>query len=111
MNDDPRYWKTPFVANAADAPMFLDGQWKDMEPYPQDYPPMFESSIWTPNMNEMQRACISRHNGGVNAVFLDGSIRKVGLKFLWRLKWHREWPEDFPLPDWPYWMANFKDPQ
>jgi hypothetical protein len=41
---------------------------------------------------------------------MDGSVRKVGLKFLWRLEWHREWAEDFPLPVWPMWMETFKSP-
>jgi prepilin-type processing-associated H-X9-DG protein len=106
------YWKTPYVAHAGQVPMLLDGQWREMQPYPADEPPMFETDLWTPGpMNEIRRACVGRHNGAVTAVFLDGSVRKVGLKSLWRLKWHRQWDMDFPLPVWPMWMANFKDPQ
>jgi prepilin-type processing-associated H-X9-DG protein len=106
------YWRTPYTAGAEHVPVLLGGQWKDMQPYPPDEPLPYETDVWTPGpYNEMRRACISRHNGGVNAVFMDGSVRKVGLKHLWRLKWHREWPEDYPLPVWPEWMQNFKDPQ
>jgi hypothetical protein len=105
-----RYWSRPTVAGAQHAPLMIDAQWKDMEPFPQDVPLPHETDRWTPNQDEMQRACVNRHNG-VNSVFLDGSVKKVGLKHLWRLKWNRDWPEDYPLPDWPYWMANFKDPQ
>ncbi len=61
--------------------------------------------------------CINRHNGYTNALFLDWSVRKVGLKELWTLKWEADYdtagrwtraggvrPED-----WPEWMRNFKD--
>jgi len=61
--------------------------------------------------------CINRHDGYINGLFLDWSVRKIGLKELWSLKWHRKWdtanrwtraggvrPED-----WPEWMRNFKD--
>ncbi len=108
------YWGSPNIPGAQYAPMLLDGQWKDTEPYPEDDPPLFETSIWLPNEQEMQRACVNRHNGGVNVLFMDFSVRKVGLKELWRLKWHREWPvmgtPENPYPDWPEWMSNFKDP-
>jgi len=106
-----KYWRTPLTQSASEAPMLLDGQWTDMEPYPEDEPSLNPTDLWTPNQNEMQRACISRHNGAVNSVFVDGAVRKVGLKSLWGLKWHREWPEDFPLSYWPYWMENFKEPE
>jgi hypothetical protein len=55
---------------------------------------------------------MNRHDAFVNNLFLDFSARKVGLKELWRLKWHREWTEDADrdgTPVWPDWMRNFKD--
>ena len=35
--------------------------------------------------------CMNRHNGGVNGLFMGWSVRKVGLKELWTLKWHRQY--------------------
>ncbi len=61
--------------------------------------------------------CINRHNGHVNSLFLDWSVRRVGLKELWTLKWDDQSDTAGPwtkaggvLPeDWPYWMRKFKD--
>ncbi len=60
---------------------------------------------------------INRHNGYINGLFLDWSVRKIGLKELWTLKWHRvfntanEWTRAGGVQpeDWPEWMRNFKD--
>ena len=60
---------------------------------------------------------INRHSGGINSLFLDFSVRKVGLKELWTLKWHDKFDTAGPwtraggvLPeDWPRWMRKFKD--
>ncbi len=61
--------------------------------------------------------CINRHNGHVNGLFLDWSVRKVGLKELWTLKWHSDWDTAGPWTkaggvqpeDWPEWLRKFKD--
>ena len=51
---------------------------------------------------EMNRYCFERHNGIVNASFLDGSTRSVPLEKLWTLKWHRSFtPQyDIIIDDW-----------
>ena len=116
LDDDLEYWKTPYTAGASEAPMFGCGSWKDSEPYPLDEPPLFDGAMWDGNTNELQRFCVNRHNGGVNLVYMDLSVRKVGLKSLWVQKWHRQWslPPD-PLPsawdDPGHWMYNFKNPE
>jgi prepilin-type N-terminal cleavage/methylation domain-containing protein/prepilin-type processing-associated H-X9-DG protein len=61
--------------------------------------------------------CIDRHNGGVNILFKDGAVRKVGLKELWTLRWHEQYNKAGPWTraggvqahDWPQWMWRFKD--
>ena len=48
---------------------------------------------------------------------MDWSVRKVGLKELWTLKWNKEfntnnhWTKAGGVQpdDWPQWMRNFKD--
>jgi len=62
-------------------------------------------------------ACINRHDGGVNTLFLDWSVRKVGLKELWTLQWYKgfdtgnKWTKagGAEPDDWPQWMRGFKD--
>jgi prepilin-type N-terminal cleavage/methylation domain-containing protein/prepilin-type processing-associated H-X9-DG protein len=61
--------------------------------------------------------CINRHNGTLNALFLDWSVRPVGLKELWTLKWHGDFDTAGPwtraggvnAENWPLWMRRFKD--
>ncbi len=65
----------------------------------------------------LQTFCINRHNGHINSLFLDWSVRKVGLKELWTLKWDDQSITTGPwtraggvMPgDWPEWMQGFKD--
>jgi hypothetical protein len=112
--DYSKFWRTPYTGAAAYVPVLLDGNWKDAEPEPSDQPWATREQIafmcWELNANEMKRVCQYRHESMVNGVFLDLSARKVGLKELWVLKWHRQWPEgNDHLPIWPLWMQNFKD--
>lgn len=61
--------------------------------------------------------CMNRHGGYVNGLFLDWSVRKVGLKELWTLPWSYEfdtggrWTKAGGVQpgDWPKWMRKFKD--
>jgi len=49
-------------------------------------------------------------------MFMDWSVRKVGLKELWTLKWHPQFDTAGPWTkagdaepgDWPAWMRSFK---
>ena len=60
---------------------------------------------------------MNRHDGGINGLFMDWSVRKVGLKELWTLKWHRNYNTangwtiagGVKPDDWPPWMRKFKD--
>lgn len=79
-----------------------------------DPPPEYEDVF---DLFQMQYFCINRHDGGINGLFMDWSVRKVGLKELWTLKWHPEFHADGPYTlaggaqpeQWPEWMRKFKD--
>jgi hypothetical protein len=106
-------WRNANVAGADDIPLFSDNQWIDAWPKNSDIPPPFEGLPWGfDHFNSMLRVCINRHNGFINSAFLDFSARKVGLKELWRLKWHRMFDLTYPLPNWEAeapWMKDFQD--
>jgi len=67
--------------------------------------------------NRVSPLCIQRHGEGIKMLFLDWSVRGVGLKELWTLKWHKEYDTSGPWTkaggvqpeQWPAWMRRFKD--
>jgi prepilin-type N-terminal cleavage/methylation domain-containing protein len=100
------------LANKANIPIILDssapsgGPSSASEPPPRD---LYCSPRWP--------FCVSRHEGFVNGVFLDWSVRRIALKELWKLKWSRDFDTNGPWtqaggvqPDqWPVWMRGMKD--
>jgi prepilin-type N-terminal cleavage/methylation domain-containing protein len=112
---DPRYWCSPSVKNAQYAPVMACAQWKDMQCYPTDQPVPYESSVWTPGHEELQRVCIKRHPPYyVNILFMDWSTGKRTIKELWVTRWHEDWEEEVAasgLPDWPEWMQDVPEPE
>jgi len=114
------FWKTTDVKSGGNIPLFLDSWWWCAWPKDLDKPPATEddrSAFPCGCRQSIQRFCVDRHDGYVNASFLDGSARRVGLKELWTLKWHRQFNVAGPwtmagraLPEnWPEWMRRFKD--
>jgi prepilin-type processing-associated H-X9-DG protein len=106
-------WETADVRGAACAPVMLDSidPWTFVgSPPQQDAVPVGATDCQNPS-------CVNRHNGGVNTLFLDWSVRKVGIKELWTLKWHREYDSagswtkagGVKPEDWPAWMRGFKE--
>ncbi len=121
-------WGTSLVREAADVPVFLDSicWWvlvtnEVTERPPQDelpaHTPAFETELHGVGPLPIKAVCMNRHEGRINALFLDWSVRKVGIKELWTLKWHREWDTAGPWTkrggvqpeEWPPWMRRFKD--
>jgi prepilin-type processing-associated H-X9-DG protein len=76
-------------------------------------PPQYEGA----RKGSMSPFCMNRHNGHINCLFLDWSVRKIGLKELWTLKWDSDFDTAGPWTkaggvkpeDWPVWMRSFKD--
>ncbi len=112
----PKRWRTDRVSGSAQVPLFLDAPWIDCWPEHYDRPPEIDNLDWQQGTH-MGRFCKDRHEGSINGLFLDYSVRKIGLKEMWRLKWHRTFKLDGPWTteggvepgDWPQWMQGFKD--
>jgi prepilin-type N-terminal cleavage/methylation domain-containing protein/prepilin-type processing-associated H-X9-DG protein len=116
--DAPWNWRRPNVKGAGRIPFFADCGWVDGWPEHIDDPPDWNGEIGGYMNQAMKQFCVDRHGGGtVNAGFLDWSVRKVGLKELWTLKWHRKFETGsgwtlaggVEPDDWPEWMRRFKD--
>lgn len=114
----PYNWRTPHVKGAANVPMHLDCEYLVGWPDPNDLPPQWQDEPWINDLsNNMLRFCRNRHRAAINGAFLDFSVRKIGLKELWVLKWHRSyningrWTKAGGVQpeDWPDWMRRFKD--
>ena len=105
-------WKTMVARNAYRIPMLLDCFW--VEGYPRhgnEPPPGRTLGLFGDSHQHMKRFCVDRHNEKTNGLFMDLTVRSVGIKELWELRWHRWYNEGNinPPPEWPDWMSGFKD--
>lgn len=110
------FWRKYSSINPTNnVPLFLDSGHPLGRPrHDYDEPPHYDGDI---NRDYgVGRFCTSRHNDATNGVFADGSVRKIGLKELWVLKWSKGYntKNDYTLkggvtPDmWPEWIRNMK---
>ncbi len=115
---DRQFWTTIGVKNCNLVPVALDSAvyWPIVLDAAQG-PPESEILGQWPSGPGGVGFCINRHNGGVNGLFLDWSVRKIGLKEFWTLKWYKQfdthgrWTKagGAKPEDWPAWMRRFKD--
>jgi len=118
-----RAWHTVDVPGADRIPVHFDHispsvwAWQWDEPAAEPQPPACDAIPAGTDSAVHMTPCINRHDGGINIGFLDWSVRKVGLKGLWTLKWNRQfntagrWTKagGVQTEDWPQWMRRFKD--
>lgn len=115
----PNLWKSCLVQGASGIPVYCDCRAAFALPYASDAPPSTRdaplgSDPMTPGL---PRYAMDRHGGGINMLFMDWSVRKVGIRELWTLKWTREFDRAGPWTkaggvqpeNWPQWMRRFRD--
>ena len=109
------YWKTKDSRGTSNIPVFADTMWRGGGPTEEGTagdPPQ-ENGQWIDVTHEMMHFCIDRHQGAINMLFMDWHVEKVGLKGLWKLKWHKQfningkWAQ--PDAPWPEWMRYLKE--
>jgi prepilin-type N-terminal cleavage/methylation domain-containing protein/prepilin-type processing-associated H-X9-DG protein len=124
--DDPDFWAIWYhnvrVKRVSQIPLFGDcnytGAFVDL--YDEPAETRLHGPVDGENLNRFN---IDRHSLSVNMLFLDWSVRKVGLKQLWSLRWNKEtvnvggkqvngWGVTSVVPDykdatqWPEWMQT-----
>jgi prepilin-type N-terminal cleavage/methylation domain-containing protein len=110
------HWRTPNVKQAAQIPLMAEALRFDLWPQPNQAPAQNPDAEWS-GTEHMARTCINRHLGHLNVAMCDFSARKVGVKELWTLKWHRSFNTRGPWThaggvsssNWPDWIRPFKD--
>jgi prepilin-type N-terminal cleavage/methylation domain-containing protein/prepilin-type processing-associated H-X9-DG protein len=115
------FWKNVNNAkNMSQIPVLGDGTWHDAWPRHTDSPSLTMDAFGITDQGtsgEINHFCIDRHNGFMNMLYMDWSIRNTGLKELWTLKWHRAFETMGPWTraggvtpsDWPRWLQRYKD--
>jgi prepilin-type N-terminal cleavage/methylation domain-containing protein/prepilin-type processing-associated H-X9-DG protein len=116
---DELYWRTTVIKDAQNVPVLLDCLRMVGWPDSNSIPPAYDGQPlqgWT-LPEQMKNFCINRHGKrATNCLFMDWSVKPVGLKQLWKLKWHKNfdingpWTKNYdPAPNWPQWMREFED--
>lgn len=110
VNQESLCWRQPVSRNANNIPVLMDATFVLARPHHTNQPPKRDGEFEWNNINGgMERVCVNRHSGHINLLFMDWSIRKVHLKDLWRLKWHKAFDTRYidnnPIT-WPAWMED-----
>lgn len=102
-DENIKYWGKIDVRGSYNVPLLGDHLNYWTWPRDSDLPPENDGQLSGPR--NMETVCTDRHQGEVNHLFMDFSIRSVGLKELWRLDWHRDFDKTNPYadPDSPIW--------
>lgn len=123
MKDNEGWWYGILVGKAAirrtgakdsnKIPVMFDAAWFHNVVLDTHPPPPARDQL--ENGSGMSYMCLDRHKGAINVLFLDMSVRPVGLKQLWELKWHKTWNTSNAWTraggvqpgTWPAWMRKF----
>jgi prepilin-type N-terminal cleavage/methylation domain-containing protein/prepilin-type processing-associated H-X9-DG protein len=115
------FWKTTQnLVNPHTIPVLGDSTWHDAWPRHTDAPvqDLLDFGFGDKGTgDEINHFCIDRHNGWTNLMFADWSVRQVGLKELWTLRWNRSfdinnrWTKagNVQPEDWPPWLRKYRD--
>ncbi len=118
--DTSNSWRTINQYGGSEIPLMADAIWYTGRPEAHDLPPEEEfkykhiidlDKIIIDPSNQMRRFTVNRHDQKLNVLLMDGTVKSISPKELWRLKWHKSFNTSAPLPEWPQWMASFKNPE
>ena len=104
------YWRGIPAARSNEVPIMTEGWWVDAWPRETDLPYVNRENFRAGGQGEMRTVCVDRHKLTQNVQLADYSAKRLSLKHLWRLRWHKQYNMNATLPEWPAWMARCKDP-
>jgi hypothetical protein len=96
----------------------MDCAWFHPLPLHSDSPAPIADDMTLRGFGQNIQLCTpDRHQAAISVSFFDGSAHRVGLKGLWRLKWHPLWNLEnrwtkaggVSPNDWPVWMQKMED--
>ncbi|MCE5184617.1 MAG: prepilin-type N-terminal cleavage/methylation domain-containing protein [Planctomycetaceae bacterium] len=108
------FWrKFSNAKSPSQVPLMGAGMWEGASPLETDAAPPSQG-VQAPTQNAVNSGglstfCLDRHSGGPNWLFMDNQVRKVGMKELWRLKWHTQWDNSISRSLWPEWMLHYPE--
>ena len=103
-----KYWRSTNVKNQSSIPLLADGWWDQAWADAFDWIPTYPAEWEGTTGDDMAHFVVMRHDGFINMLFMDYTVRRVHIKELWNLKWNKLTnPEDAPTDDdWPEWLQK-----
>ncbi len=100
-----KFWKTTNVKGQSDIPVLADGWWDQAWAEAFDNIPLHAGWWDTGTGDDMAHFFVMRHDGFINMLYMDWTVKKVHLRDLWPQKWNRltdqeECPTEFDFPPW-----------
>jgi len=102
------YWRSTNVKGQSTIPLLTDAWWPQAWVHAHDWIPDYPGMWEGVGYNDIAHFVTWRHDGIINMLFMDYSVRKVSLKELWNLNWNRNYNiEDAPTEDdFPPWLQK-----
>jgi len=102
-----KFWRSTNVKGQGYIPLLGDGQWDEGWCEASDWIPSYPGEIETIAGTDVGQFALIRHDGYINMLFMDYSVKKLHIRKLWGLRWHRlshmeadEAPTEYDFPDW-----------
>jgi len=105
-----KFWRSTNVRGQATIPLLGDALWDQGWPDVKDLPPIYPGWVEFFAGEDMAQWALLRHDGYINMLFMDYTVKKIHIMDLWGLNWHRlSSQESDQAPtndDFPIWMQK-----
>jgi len=103
--DFKKYWRNTNVKGQTDIPLLADAWWDQAWAEAFDWIPNYPGEFEGIGGDDMAHFVVLRHDGFINILFMDCTVRKVHLRDLWPQKWNRltdqeDCPTEYDYPPW-----------